>query len=195
MTTLAWAVRQPGPPAAPPLSPPLDSLIVSSLPLLLDEFRGKRFVLLWRGSRDGFGAEDFHGRCDGRANTLTLILDTDVNVFGGFTPLEWESPPGDKWKCDDSLKSFVFTLKNPDNILARKFALVAEWKQRAILCDSRHGPVFCCMRIYDNCNANTDNQTWLGFADANDTGLDAWTVFTGSNHFQVREIEVFEIAD
>jgi hypothetical protein len=71
---------------------PLDSRVVSSFPPLFDEFRGKRFVLLWRGSRDGFCAKDFHGRCDGHANTLTLILDMGGNVLGGFTPLQWESP-------------------------------------------------------------------------------------------------------
>jgi hypothetical protein len=116
---------------APP-APELDSLIVSSFPPLFDEFRGKRFVLLWRGSSDGFGAEDFHGRCDGHANTLTLVLDTDGNVFGGYMPLQWESALSMKYKCDDSLKSFLFTLKNPHNIPARKFALKDEEKQRAI---------------------------------------------------------------
>jgi hypothetical protein len=69
----------------------LDSRVFSSLPPLFDEVREKRLVLLWRGSRDGFGVEDFHGRCDGHANTLMLVLDTCGNVFGGFTPLEWES--------------------------------------------------------------------------------------------------------
>jgi hypothetical protein len=53
-------------------------------------------------------SRDFHGRCDGHANTLTLILDTGGNVFGGFAPLQWESPPKGKWKCDNSLKSFLF---------------------------------------------------------------------------------------
>jgi hypothetical protein len=38
-----------------------DSRIISSFPPLFDEFRGKRFLLLWRGSRDGFGARNFHG--------------------------------------------------------------------------------------------------------------------------------------
>jgi hypothetical protein len=38
-------------------------------PALFAEFRGKRFALLWRGSRDGFGAPDFDGRCDGHAPT------------------------------------------------------------------------------------------------------------------------------
>jgi hypothetical protein len=89
-----------------------DSLIVSSLAPLFDEFCGKRFVLLWRGIRDGFGARDFHGRCDGRANILTLIVDTGGNVFGGFTPLQRESRTSNCCKCDDSLKSFIFMLKN-----------------------------------------------------------------------------------
>jgi hypothetical protein len=52
------------------------------------EFRGKLFALLWRGRRDGFDARDFHGRS---ASTLTLILDTSGNAFGGFTRLKWES--------------------------------------------------------------------------------------------------------
>jgi hypothetical protein len=77
-------------------------------------------VLLWRRSCDGFGAKDFSGRCDSRANTLTLVLDTGGNVFGGFTPLEWESLGGKcKCKCEDSLKSFIFTLKNSHNTRQR----------------------------------------------------------------------------
>jgi hypothetical protein len=51
------------------------SLIVVDFPALFTEFGGKRFTLLWRGSRDGFGARDFHRRCDGHARTLTLIQD------------------------------------------------------------------------------------------------------------------------
>jgi hypothetical protein len=70
---------------------PPDSAVLTAFPALFSEFRGKRFKPLWRGSRDGFGASDFHRRCDGHANTLTVILDTNGNVFGGFTPVEWES--------------------------------------------------------------------------------------------------------
>jgi hypothetical protein len=70
-------------------------------------------------------ARDFHSRCDDHANTVTLILtaasEHDVGgfVFGGFTPVKWDS--WSDWKSDDSLKSFLFTLKNPHNISARKF--------------------------------------------------------------------------
>jgi hypothetical protein len=50
------------------------------------------------------------------------------------------------------------------------------------------------MFVYDNCNANTDSYTSHCFADTNDTGLDDGdAVFTGSQYFQVREIEIFEI--
>jgi hypothetical protein len=55
-------------------------------PARFAEFTGKRFTLLWRGIRDGFGTRDFHGRCDGHANTLTFIEDREGNIFGGFTP-------------------------------------------------------------------------------------------------------------
>jgi hypothetical protein len=95
------------------------SLIVSDFPALFTEFRGKRLTLLWRDSRDDFRAPDFHVRCDGHAPTLTLIQDTKGNIFAGFTPVEWESPAWPrKSKADPSLKSFLFTLKNPHNFPA-----------------------------------------------------------------------------
>jgi hypothetical protein len=131
-----------------------------------------------------------------------VILDTKGNIFGGFTPVEWESrvwSGNDKnyAKADDSVRSFVFTLKNPHNIPARRFPLKAEKKERAIYCYSNCGPRFgYCpseMVVYDNCNTNTDSGTFLGTSYNNDTGLDRRIVFTGSGNFQVTEIEVFEI--
>jgi hypothetical protein len=195
-------------PAVPSVPAPAGfaSLIVADFPALFAEFRGKRFTLLWRGSRDGFLANDFHGRCDGHANTLTLIEDTEGNIFGGFTPVEWESREWNAqatealgrnncFKADPSLKSFLFTLKNPENFPARKFALKAAKKDQAIFCDNRWGPHFGDIRVWDNCNANTDSFTYLGDTYTNDTGLKEKTFFTGSGYFTVKEIEVFEITD
>jgi hypothetical protein len=121
----------------------MDSLIVSHFPPLFEEFRAKHFSLLWRDSRDGFKSFEFHYRCDSCANTLTLMADTDGNVFGGFTPVKCESStlnePFGHCKCDDSLRSFLFTLRNPHGVPPRKFALKAKEKEYAILCCS----VFC----------------------------------------------------
>jgi hypothetical protein len=47
--------------------------------------------------------------------------------------VEWESPSVYyKYKADPSLKSFLFTLKNPHNVPARKFALREKDKAIAI---------------------------------------------------------------
>jgi hypothetical protein len=181
----------------------LDSVIISDFPEIFAEFSGKQFSLLWRGSRDGFDAKQFHSLCDGRANTLTVIEDTDGNIFGGFTPLEWESrkwngksgKEDNRWKADESLKSFVFTLKNPQNVPARRFSLRPEKKFGAIVCSSERGPHFYVIRIWDNCNVSTRNAAFLGLHYTNDTGLNGKTFFTGSESFQVKEIEVFEVME
>jgi hypothetical protein len=176
-----------------------NSEIVPDFPKLFEDFNEEQFALLWRGSRDGFRAKAFHSRCDGHPNTLTVILDKRGNIFGGFTPVEWESDspknPG-KWKADPSLESFLFTLKNPHNVPARTFALKAEKKDEAILCRSDYGPRFGDIVVSDNCNANTDSGTSrFGDRYTNETGLDHQTFFTGSLFFKVKEIEVFEITD
>jgi hypothetical protein len=193
------------PPPAAPLSR-LESLIVSQFPSLFEEFRTKRFNLLWRGSRDGFTAKEFHLRCDGRANTLTLISDTDGNIFGGFTPVEWESPASwfgnsvrlRKPKGDSSLRSFLFTLKNPHSVPPRKFALKEEKENSAIYCSSTCCAAFVDIYVFDNCNANRDSYTRIGTrcsnsAYANDTAFEDF--LTGAGEVTVKEIEVFEIAD
>jgi hypothetical protein len=180
-----------------------NSAIVADFPELFEDFKKKHFTLLWRSIRDGFGARDFHSRCDGHPNTLRLILETNGNIFGGFTPVEWESREwngkrGNENNCskaDLSLKSFLFALMNPHNVLARRFALKAEEKRWAIYGYSDFGPNFCDIGVYDNCNANTGSYTFrFGTCYTSDTGLDAKTFFTGSKVFQVKEIEVFEMS-
>jgi hypothetical protein len=54
----------------------------------------------------------FHWCWDCHANTLELIFDIKGNIFGGFTPVEWES--GDmRTKDEQILGSFIFALKTP----------------------------------------------------------------------------------
>jgi hypothetical protein len=192
---------------AHPPPPAFDSLIISDFPEIFAEFRGKHFEILWRGSRDGFKAQEFHRRCDGHSNTLTVILDTKGNIFGGFTPVKWESrvwnwkagEESNTWKGDDSLNSFLFTLKNPHNFPARRFRLKEDQKHHAIGCRSGLGPRFGCrcnIAVSDECNTNLESHTaYFGSSYMNDTGLGGDTVFTGSQYFRVNEIEVFEITD
>jgi hypothetical protein len=111
------------------------------------------------------------------------------NIFGGFTPVKWDSSG---WaKADDSLKTCFCTLTNLHNVQARK----AEYKEWAIDCDAKCDPCFGDIAVREDCNANTDSGTAFGFAYTNDTGVYGEMVFTGSENFQVSEIEVFEITN
>jgi hypothetical protein len=179
-----------------PLTLQFNSRIVSDIASPFAEFREKQFVLLWRGSRDGLHATDFHSRCDGHANTLAVILDTDGNIFGGFTPVEWESASG-KYKSDNRLRSFLFTLRNPHNTPAMTFALKPERKESAIDAHSSYCPIFgggYVLLVYSRCNTNTNSHMHcLGHAYTNDSGVANDKLFTGSTNFKVKQIEGFEI--
>jgi hypothetical protein len=187
VATLEARLHPPGPSS-------LDSLIIPDLPELFAEFRGQRFTLLWRGSRDGFGANEFHRLCDGHANTVTLIHDTEGNIFGGYTPVMWDSSTGKK--ADPSMKSFLFTLKNPYHLPERRFNLKVDKKHRAIGCFAGRGPCFRDIGVSSHCNANNNSFTFhFGSSYTNDSGIDARMFFTGSDKFTVTEIEVFEIGN
>jgi hypothetical protein len=178
----------------------------NGLPAILEEFRHKRFRLLYRASEDGFLASSFHRRCDGHGNTLTFIRDTHGNEFGGYTPVEWESrdwysnlsreDSSNCWKCDPSKKSFLFTLKNPHNVSPRYFPLKPQKEQLAICCHYLNGPHFDAdLVIADNCNRPFSHTSSFGASYTNDTNLAGKTFLTGSEKFSVDDIEVFEMND
>jgi hypothetical protein len=99
--------------------------------------------LLWRGSEHRFRARSFHAACDGHAHTLTVIFDTDGHIFGGFTPIAWESGWFKTCKEDRNGESFIFSLKNshfPGEF--RKFSLKDSQRFSAISFSSRLGPCF-----------------------------------------------------
>jgi hypothetical protein len=79
----------------------------------LCEFSSKnKWTLLYRGTRDGFCATNFHSKCDGNRNTLTIFKAKGTSyIFGGFTSITWDDSSG--WKIDP--KAFLFSLTNKDN--------------------------------------------------------------------------------
>jgi hypothetical protein len=158
------------------------------------------------GSRNGFRAKEFHRHCDGHTHPLTLVQTTNGCVFGGFTPVKWESRVWNEkssvkdnhWKGDDSMRNCLFTLRNPRGVPLWKFALRAGKKQSALCCDSVRRPGFGygCMWVSDNCNKNRDNST-VYFGDTSDSVSRSREddFLAGAHKFTVKEIKVFEIAD
>ena len=50
-----------------------------------------KWKLVYRASRDGFGAADFHSKCDNISKTLTIVS-ANENIFGGYTNMTWNAP-------------------------------------------------------------------------------------------------------
>ena len=102
----------------------------------LCKLNDKQFKLLYRATRDGFGASDFHAKCDNLPNTLTVIKTTKGFIFGGYTAVAWDKKSG--YKSDD--KAFIFTLVN-----ARSSPLLIPVRvggKQAIYCNGVLGPTF-----------------------------------------------------
>ena len=54
-----------------------------------EKYPGSTYRLLYKGSRDGDTANEFHSRCDDAEKTLVIVEDNYGNRFGGFTTQDW----------------------------------------------------------------------------------------------------------
>ena len=153
-----------------------------------------KFKLLYSANRDGFGAEYFHSKCDGHANTLTILKASGSSyIFGGFTSVEWESLNG---QCKSDPIAFLFSLTNKDNQPC-KMRIKDNQHQYAIDCDPECGPSFANdIFISSNANTNINSFSNLGYSFKHPQyaggTFEADTFLAGSYEFQLSEIEVYK---
>jgi hypothetical protein len=167
----------------------------------LCEFNSKdTFKLLYRASRDGFGSNDFHSKCDGHANTLTIFKTSESsNIFGGFTSVAWESPLLGSGKCKSDPNAFLFSLTNKENKPC-KMKIDPNKIKNAIHCWSKFGPTFgfACPDIYIKNNANETKESYSCLGNTYKHPLyaygtnEAQSFLAGSYLFQLSEIEVYQ---
>ena len=153
------------------------------------------FKLIYRATRDGDTAKEFHKRCDKIGPNLTLVK-TDKKIrFGGFTNLNWEVPEkseDDKKSKDGEYKhdpeSFCFSLTN------KKVYYHNNLKENAIFCSRSYGPTFSenIFAIYDKM------LTKGGFCSKKEkscfTGQNKDYEISGNNKtFKIEEVEVYEV--
>ena len=146
-----------------------------------DKFPGSKFRLLYKGSRDGDGAADFHSRCDDAEKSLVIVEDNYGNRFGGFTTQDW----GGQYMQKKDEDAFIFSIdKN------KIYDVIPD--QNAIGCYPNFGPVFfgCQIRIYDNYSTKggTTYKKGLNYRTTEDFELT-----NGNQNFGVRDIEVYEV--
>lgn len=101
---------------------------------IMDQNQVQIAALLYRGSRDGWGADDFHLRCDKKGATITLFKLKEGPCIGGFTRAQWISPVKSSQNVEDS-SAMLFNLTEK-----LKFPIVI--KERAIYCKREWGPCF-----------------------------------------------------
>jgi hypothetical protein len=155
-----------------------------------------KWTLLYRATRNGFGSKDFHSKCDGYTNTLTIVKTKHSSyIFGGFTMAKWESSPKGKLKSDPN--AFLFSLTNKDNQPV-KMKIDPNRHHRAICCDPKYGPTFggTDIRIANNANTTMDSFSNLGACYKHPQyefeTIEAQSFLAGSFNFQLDEIEVYQ---
>jgi len=155
----------------------------------------KSFSLLWRGSRDGFDAAAFHRLCDGKANTVTVIKNTNGFIFGGFTSIPWSSPNDGDYQKDST--AFLFSLTNPSNTPLK---MKVTSPKNAVYHGSINGPTFGGGHdLYVSSLSNTNRDSYMNLHSYEFpngiSGEEAGELIVGgSDHkFQADEIEVFQV--
>jgi hypothetical protein len=188
--------------------------------LKLCEFSKKdKWTLLYRGSRDGFGAKDFHSKCDGHSNTLTIIkvqqitneedynynydYDYDslsivkndkLSIFGGFASVAWDSSS----TCRADSNSFIFRFRNNANEPFKK-KINPSNVDYALSMEQKYGPTFgydynengrFAIFIDDHSNKKTSNSfNFESYLYSND---DSYYTQGSNTNFTVDEIEIYQ---
>jgi hypothetical protein len=150
-----------------------------------------KWSLLYRRTRDGFGAQAFHSKCDNKSPTLSICKAHDSSyIFGGFTTVSWNS--SSLYKSDPN--AFIFSLTNGDN---KPLKMKVKPDGGAIWCSSNYGPSFGVdICIFNSANTTMDSFSYLGniykhpqYAYGTN---EAVSFLAGSHKFQLDEIEVYQ---
>lgn len=146
------------------------------------------FPLVYRASRDGFKARDFHDSCDKVGPTITVIQSTEGYLFGGYSPVSWNS--SEIWATHP--QCFLFTLTNPHAFPATIYPLKPTSK--GILCHSGYSAVFGSTDICLFSDSHKNDHSYISFPTSyeDSSGKGCFT-FTGSQSFSTLDIEVYSV--
>ncbi len=153
-----------------------------------------RLMLIYRGSRDGHYAKDFHSKCDLIGPNITLIKTKKNYIFGGFTNKGWkhlfkdikkDDPDyGTKYKDD---KAFCFSIN------LKKIYKNEKPNENIIYCNNNYGASFISFfTVFDDYLNNGGSlgkieESYFGGQDSN------FEITGGEGNFEIDEIEVFQI--
>ena len=150
-------------------------------------------ILIYRGTRDGCGANIFHNKCDNQGPNICLCKNEKDNIFGGYSSISWTSNGGYK----PANGNFLFTLTNIHNTSPTKYPNTKN-QDKAVYNHPNYGPIFGNghdLGIYDNYLNNKNSWASLGGAYPDILGKGN-SIFSGdlnSEYFKLKEFEVFKL--
>jgi len=163
----------------------------------------KKWSLIYKASKHGFEACDFHTLCADKPNTLVVIKSRNGNVFGGYTEQSWyntliqrswyNSIPLKEFNDKPDSKAFIFSLINKE----KKPLKIKCSSNQGIRCNNSCGPIFGenDFVIADNSNTNYNSFSNFGHCyshpDYEYKSDKANSFLAGSYKFKVSEIEVY----
>eukprot|EP01127_Copromyxa_protea_P005480 TRINITY_DN1540_c0_g1_i1.p1 TRINITY_DN1540_c0_g1~~TRINITY_DN1540_c0_g1_i1.p1 ORF type:complete len:168 (+),score=17.47 TRINITY_DN1540_c0_g1_i1:716-1219(+) len=150
----------------------------------------QEWSLIYRASREGWRAQDFHKHCDFQGPTLTVIKVGNY-IFGAFNPQTWKSSS----TYIHEPNTWLFSLSNPDNTPV-KILFDPAGNPFSIYDNPNLGPTFggghdIC--IQTNANQTAQNYSNLGYSfKLPETIANRRNCFlVGQCYFTPDEIEVY----
>jgi len=153
--------------------------------------KDQQWTLLYKATRDGFMAADFHRLCDAKGPTVVVVRSDSGYIFGGFSPDNWNSPSG-RGETVHSPSAFLFTLINPHNIPPTKLAANPSIRNHLFSHPST-GPTF---GGHDLCVSSGHSKTGTyGLTEFPNAFIDTTgkgnLLFARSYSFEIDEVEVY----
>ena len=152
-----------------------------------------KYKLIYQATRNGFLTSDFHAKCDGILNTLTVVKTSESYVFGGFTSRDWSTNKNEKSNFRSDSNAFIFSLVNPFNVPLKMNIDVSDVAIRSDESSINFGYEIV---INDN-SEKVISYAWMNSLGSyrlpyflNDTGS---LLIGGESSFLVYEIEVYSL--
>ena len=149
-----------------------------------------KWKLTYRATEHGFGFDDFHSKCAGKKNCLTIVKSENGNVFGGYIDGAWN-------KLDERMNdenAYLFSLINKDNNPLKMKCFFPE--------DAANGSSDKYIQLYGDdlalsadSNVDEDSHSDLGNIYSHPgyplDSTQAQEFLAGSNWFSTLEIEMY----
>ena len=165
--------------------------------MILKHFKCKiiKFDLIYRGTRDGFGAYDFRNKCYNVKDVMVICETTKDIVCGGYTSVGFTNSLGGTYKDE---KAFLYSIRTNNEKYPPKIFPILEGREKGAMC-TWNGYLFGFANsgiwLQGDCNKPGTNSgiAGLDYLPSGDSDyLRAGSRSLGRD-IQIKELEVFRL--